>query len=190
MVLSSSVSPATWTLDDYHRMVTNGILEGRPVELLWGNIINMAPEGEPHAYSSDEAGEYLIYLLGQRAKVRQAKPITIPNLNSEPEPDIAIVKRLGKVYQQHHPYPEDVLWVIEYSQSSLKKDIEVKAKLYAQADIAEYWIIDLQQNRLILLREPTADGYMAETIFTDGIVCSLAFPEITIEVGKLMGFSQ
>lgn len=127
--------------------------------------------------------------MGQQAKVRQAKPISIPELNSEPEPDIAIVRRLGKVYQQHHPYPENVLWVIEYSQSSLKKDTEVKAKLYAQAGIAEYWIIDLQRNCLIMLREPTADGYRSETICSDGIICPLAFPELTIEVVKLMGVS-
>ena len=143
MVSGSPITRTSWTLNDYHRMVSSGILDGRPVELLWGDIVDIVPEGEFHAYSSDEAGEYLIYLIGQKAKVRQAKPITIPELNSEPEPDIAIVKRLGRVYQQHHPYPEDVLWVIEYSQSSLRKDTEVKSTLYAQAGIAEYWVVSL-----------------------------------------------
>ena len=78
---------------------------GRCVELLNGEIVEMAPEGEFHAYSSDEAGEYLIYLLGERAKVRQGKPITLPQSNSEPEPDIAIVERLGRDYREHHPWP-------------------------------------------------------------------------------------
>ena len=83
----------------------------------------MAPESEPHAYSSDEAGEYLTYLLGDRAKVRQAKPITLLNSQSEPEPDIAVVQWLGREYCQHHPYPENIFLAIEYADSSLKKDL-------------------------------------------------------------------
>jgi len=116
------LTTAKWTIADYHSMVAAGILAGRQVELLNGEIVEMPPE--PHAYSSDEAGEYLIYLLGERAKVRQAKPITLLNSNSEPEPDIAVVQRLGREYREHHPYGENIFWVIEYSDSSLSKDRE------------------------------------------------------------------
>ncbi|BAB75926.1 hypothetical protein DSM107007_21550 [Nostoc sp. PCC 7120 = FACHB-418] len=94
-----TLTTAKWKIDDYHRMIAAGILTGRQVELLNGEVVEMAPEGESHAYCSDEAGEYLIYLLGNKAKVRQAKPITLPDSNSEPEPDIAIVQRLGKDYR-------------------------------------------------------------------------------------------
>lgn len=73
----------------------------------------------------------MTYLLGQRAKVRQAKPITLPQSNSEPEPDIAIVQRLGLDYREHHPYPENIFWLIEYSDSTLSKDLELKNKIYA-----------------------------------------------------------
>ena len=69
---------AKWSLTDYHRIVESGVLDQRHVELINGEIVEMAPEGEPHAYSSDEAGEYLMVLLGDRAKVRHAKPITLP----------------------------------------------------------------------------------------------------------------
>lgn len=88
---------AKWTIDDYHRMIEAGILDDHRVELLRGEIVEMVPEGETHAYYSDEAGEYLTELLGKRAKVRQAKSITLPN-QSEPEPDSAIVERLGSEY--------------------------------------------------------------------------------------------
>ena len=115
----------------------------------------------PHAYSSDEAGEYLTYLLGDRAKVRQAKPITLPNSQSEPEPDIAVVQRLGREYRQHHPYPENIFWVIEYADSSLKKDLEVKTQIYAAAGIPEYWVIDLKEMELIIFRTPTQNGYQS-----------------------------
>jgi Uma2 family endonuclease len=94
-----TLSLAKWTIEDYHRMVDIGLLDDRPVELLHGEIVEMSPEGEAHAYFSTEAGDYLARLLGDkpdgianayRALVRHAKPITLPN-NSEPEPDLAIV---------------------------------------------------------------------------------------------------
>jgi hypothetical protein len=127
-----TLTTAKWTLDDYHRMIEAGILDGRSVELLWGEIIEMAPEGEPHASASVEAGEYLMRLLGDRAQVRPAKPITLPSVSSKPEPDIAIVQRLGRQYRQHHPYPDNIFWVIEYAQTSLSKDLDEKKRLYAE----------------------------------------------------------
>lgn len=93
-----TVIVAKWTIDEYHRMIDAGILSDRKVELLQGEIVEMSPEGEPHAYSSGEAGDYLAKLLAGRAKIRHAKPITLPN-NSEPEPDIAIVQPLGREYR-------------------------------------------------------------------------------------------
>lgn len=126
-----SLITTKWTIDEYHRMIAAGIIGDRAVELLKGEIIEMSPEKPPHAYSSDEAGEYLTKLLGDRAKVRHAKPITLPN-NSEPEPDIAIVRRRGREYREHHPYPEDIFWLIEYANTSLEKDLEFKNQIYAE----------------------------------------------------------
>jgi Uma2 family endonuclease len=133
-----SITVAKWNLEDYHRMIAAGILQQKQLELLNGEIIEMSPEGEIHAYSSDEAGEYLIYLLGDRSKIRQGKPITLPETTSEPEPDLAIVQRLGQDYRQHHPYPENIFWLMEYSDSTLTKDIEIKSKIYAKSGIKEY----------------------------------------------------
>lgn len=82
-------------IDEYHRMIAAGILDNRHVERLKGEIVEMLPEGEAHTYFSSEAGEYLMRLLDDRAMVRLAKPITLLN-DSEPEPDIAIVQRLGR----------------------------------------------------------------------------------------------
>lgn len=177
---------AKWTVEDYHRMITAGILTGRHVELIKGEIVEMAPGGEPHAYSSDEAGEYLIYLLGTRAKVRQAKPITLLESNSEPEPDISIVQRLGRDYRQHHPYPENVFWLIEYANSSLNKDTEVKTRLYAAAGIPEYWVINLKKMQLIVFRLPTNNGYQSKETLVEGVVSPLAFPDIEIVVERLL----
>lgn len=132
-----TVAIAKWTLAEYHQLVATGILDERRVELLKGELAEMSPEGEIHAYSSHEAGEYLARKLGMQATVRQAKPITLPNA-SEPEPDLAIVQRLGREYLAHHPYPDNIYWVAEYSKTSLEKDLEVKTKIYAEAGIQEY----------------------------------------------------
>ena len=182
-----TLTTAKWSIEDYHRMIASGILVGRQVELLNGEVIEMPPEGEPHAYCSDEAGEYLIYLLGNKAKVRQAKPIALPEINSEPEPDIAIVQRLGQDYREHHPYPENIFWLIEYSDFSLNKDLEVKTKIYAAAGIPEYWVINLRKMQLIVFKQPTAEGYQSQEILTQGRISPLAFPEITIAFEKLLG---
>ncbi len=180
------LTTAKWTIAEYHRIVESGVLAERQVELIDGDIVEMAPEGEPHAYSSDEAGEYLTYLLGDRAKVRQAKPITLPNSQSEPEPDIAVVQRLGREYRQHHPYPENIFWAIEYADSSLKKDLEVKTKIYAAAGIPEYWVIDLKEMKLIVFRNPTQNGYQSQTILKNGFTSSISFPGIKIEIARLL----
>lgn len=107
---------AKWTINEYHRMIAAGILDNRRVELLRGEIVEMSPEGEPRAYFSSEAAEYLIQLLGNRAMIRSSKPITLTN-DSEPEPDIAIMQRLGREYLEHHPYPENIFWLVEPAKS-------------------------------------------------------------------------
>ncbi|HEY9643366.1 MAG TPA: Uma2 family endonuclease, partial [Coleofasciculaceae cyanobacterium] len=149
-----TVTTAKWSVEDYHRMIEAGLLDDRPVELLNGEIIEMTPEREPHANSSSEAGDYLRDLLGSRAKVREGHPITIPSSNSEPEPDLAIVRRRDAGYRDHHPYPSDIFWLVEFSNSSLKKDLDPKAKAYAAAGIAEYWVVNLQAMDLVVMRDP------------------------------------
>lgn len=176
-----------WTLAEYHQMIETGILAEKHVELIQGDIIPMAPEGEIHAYTSDEAGEYLVYLLGDRAKVRQGKPISLPTTQSEPEPDLAIVKRLGNQYRHHHPTPDDIFWVIEYSDSTFKKDTEIKNFIYAEAGIPEYWIINLKTTELIILRDPIHTGYQSQMILTQGIIIPLAFPDLEVKIERLLG---
>jgi Uma2 family endonuclease len=77
-------------------------------ELLNGVIVEMSPEGIPHAHHTSTAGEYLRDLLGKQAQIRGGHPISIPGSNSEPELGIAIVQRLGDEYALHHPYPENI----------------------------------------------------------------------------------
>jgi Uma2 family endonuclease len=174
-----------WTIEEYHQMIAGGILDNRRVELLKGEIVEMSPEGEPHAYFSSEAGMYLIKLLAERAMVRQAKPITLPN-NSEPEPDIAIVQPLGREYLKHHPYPENIFWLIEYSHTSLEKDLETKTKVYAEAKIPEYWVVNLKKRQLIVFREPQEQEYASKSTIMSGNIYPLAFPNVAIAVDAIV----
>jgi Uma2 family endonuclease len=179
------LTTAKWTIDDYHRMIDAGILANRSVELLNGEIVDMVPEGPEHAQTSSDTADYLKTLLGIRAKVRDGHPITLPN-HSEPEPDIAVVRPLGQVYRHRHPYTEDVFWLIEYSNTSLAKDLDAKRQIYSAAGIPEYWLVDLQHRCLRVFRNPTEANYLTEVTLTTGIIQPLAFPDVTVSVQQLL----
>ncbi|MGI0491198.1 Uma2 family endonuclease [Alkalinema pantanalense CENA528] len=173
-----------WSIDDYHRMIDAGILHDRRVELLAGDIVEMTPEKPIHYNTANLSADYLRELLRDRAYVRFNGPITLAT--SEPEPDIAIVQRPGTQYNDRHPHPDDIFWLIEVANSSLQTDLTLKAALYAQAAIPEYWVIDLADRQLHLLRQPQGDRYQQQTILTAGTVIPLAFPDITVEVDRLL----
>lgn len=179
------LSTIQWTVEDYHQILKMGLLDDRPVELLAGEIVTMSPEAEPHAFFSRTAGQYLTRLLGDRALVSPAKPITLPN-QSEPEPDLAIVQPLGREYLSHHPYPENVFWVIEYANTSLEKDSTVKYHIYAEAGIPEYWLVNLQTRELIIHRDPRGRDYGSKRTLKDGTISPLAFPDVTIPVETII----
>lgn len=175
-----------WTIDRYHHAVDAGVFADEAVELLNGDLVLMSPEGVPHSSSSDEAAEYLRDRLRNRAKVREAKPITLPN-DSEPEPDIAIVQLPVEIYRSHHPYVENIYWLIEYADSSLSKDTEMKRRIYAAAGIREYWVVNLKTRSLLVYRDPIDGDYQSEETLRDGEIWSIAFPEIAISVQRLLG---
>jgi Uma2 family endonuclease len=108
----------------------------------------------------------------------------LPN-GSEPQPDLAIVQPLDTVYLEHHPYPENILWLIEYSFITLKYDLGDKQIVYAQSGIPEYWVVNLQDLQLTVFQDPSPLGYRTVTNLQDGNVAPLAFPNISIEVRRL-----
>lgn len=180
-----TVIPYKWTVDRYHRAIDSGLFDDQPVELLRGELIIMPPEREPHAYYNSEVGDYLRALLGSRAKIREAHPITLPN-DSEPIPDLAIVKPLGTAYLEHHPYPNDIFWLIEFSNATLNKDLTEKRAIYAEAGILEYWVVNLKDQELKILRDLNSGNYITETTYKTGSVSPLAFADIQISVQRLM----
>jgi Uma2 family endonuclease len=180
-----TIVTAKWSIQEYHQMIESGLLDNRQVELISGEIIEMSPEGALHSSFCGEIGEYLRRILGDQAKIREAHPITLPD-SSEPEPDIAIVRNLSTLYRDRHPYPEDIFWLIEVSDSTLTKDLGIKKDLYASVGIEEYWVINLQESVLVVFNNLTSAGYQATASFTDGIISPAAFPHISINIQRLL----
>lgn len=167
-------------------MVTAGILTSRDrVELLDGQIIEMVPQEPPHASTTSSFGNDFVVLFAGKAWVRQQLPITIAP-NSEPEPDIAVVKIDPRRYRDRHPTPADIYLLIEVADSTLNYDRTCKVKAYAKATITEYWIVDVNQRQLLVFREPQADVYQVEQVLgvTDAIA-PLSFPEITVQLADV-----
>ena len=155
------------TIDEYHRMIETGIVhEGERVELLSGQIFNMAAKGTRHTVATRNLFKQLLNLIGdsrserlrQRADVQSQDPITLPN-NTEPEPDLVIARLREDNYVDSHPTPTDIILVIEVADSTLSFDRNTKAPLYAAAGISEYWIVNLVDNRLEIYRQPQGSIY-------------------------------
>ncbi len=173
-----------WSIDEWHELVDSGVLEGKPVEFLEGKIIEMSPEGIEHSYTNDTVADYLRKILAKKAKVKESHPITLDN--SEPEPDLAIVRLPETIYRNHHPSAQDIYWLIEVSNKTLQKDLEEKVITYARNGIPEYWVIDLKNKKLIVHTDPQNDKYTVIQEFTSGSITSQAFPHIQISLKKLL----
>ena len=184
-----TVALAKWSIEEYHQMIEAGVLEDRQVELLKGDIVEVEREGVLHAHVATEAANYLRTLLTGRAEIRDSKPITLPN-DSEPEPDIALIQPLDEEYGQHHPYPENIFWLIEFSNTSLEKDLEVKAQVYAEAGIAEYWVVNLRTMELVVFRQPNDQDYASREVLAQGEVRPIAFPDVAVSVERILRTKQ
>lgn len=187
-----TVTTYKWSIEEWHELVESGVLEGKPVEFLEGEIINMSPEGIPHSYTNDSVVKYLRRILANIADVKESHPITLDNSPnsraSEPEPDIAVVRLPETIYRSHHPYPEDIYWLVEISKQTLKFDLEQKALIYARNGIVEYWVIDLVNNKLIVHTQPSNDSYTQIQELTTGTITPQAFPNVAIALDQLLLF--
>jgi Uma2 family endonuclease len=151
-----------FTLDEYNRLAELGFFnEDDRVELIRGEIIQMIANGTPHSVCGTRLNREVTKLIGAllrryrkgRATARTQEPLQLLP-NSLPEPDYAIVKNRDDDYLVSHPDPEDVMVVIEISDSSLSYDQEVKLKLYAESGIQNYWILNLRETILEIYSDP------------------------------------
>lgn len=173
-----------WSVADYQQMQAQGFLDRRRCELINGEIWDMPPEGPLHRFVNDRGAEYLRRLLQGKAKIFEAHPITLTT--SEPQPDIAIAHLPDTRYLTRHPHPEDIYWLIEVSDTTLAFDLETKRPMYAQGGIAEYWVIDVSRQELTVFRDPQNGDFLSRTLWKDGVITPLAFPEVAIALPPLL----
>jgi Uma2 family endonuclease len=174
------------SVEDYHKLGEAGILtEHSRVELVEGELIDMAPIGGPHMGLVNRLNRLLVLAVGDLGVVSIQNPVTLPPY-SEPQPDVAILKLGADSVASSVPQANDVLLLIEVADTTLAYDRTTKLALYAKAGIAETWIVNLQSQRVEVYREPTVNGYLRSfEVGIDGVVSPLALPTVQIAVATI-----
>ena len=177
-----------WTVEAYDRLVELGVLDGRN-EVLDGEIVSKMGQNPAHSNALKRLMRVLAILFGLDLLWIQS-PITLSapdNVYNEPEPDIAVTRESEGAYADRHPGPNDVLLVVEVSDTTLRTDLMVKARLYARAGIAECWILDINARQLHIHREPADGEYTVVTVHTETETCALvAYPNASIAVSEIL----
>jgi len=154
-----AVSRRRFTVDDYHRMGEVGILSPTDrVELIDGEIVSMTPIGPRHGASVDRTNRVLVTAVGTSAIVRVQGSVRL-DLFHEPQPDIVLLRPRADFYASAHPGPADILLVIEFAESSIDYDRDIKTRVYAKAGVVEYWLVDLNEDIVHVHVDPSNAAY-------------------------------
>jgi len=173
--------PHHFTVADYYRIAEAGIFNENPrVELIRGQIVDMAAIGTPHFGMVNRLNRVLSTILAGRGLLHVQNPVRLDD-SSEPEPDVTVLKPRADDYATVHPRPDDVLLLIEVADSSLDYDREVKAPLYAESGIVEYWIVNLIDRVVEVFRHPENGHYShVRSVSADGVLDMVTLPSIAL----------
>lgn len=184
----SSVQPTRrrFTVDEYYKMAEAGILsEDDRVELIDGEVVKMAPIGIRHARCVNNLTR-IFSRLADEALLQVQNPIRL-NPASEVQPDVTLLRLRDYSKDQHHPGPEDVLLIVEVSDTTLLWDRREKIPLYARASIPEVWIVNLQQERIEAHSQPEGGAYKTVRRLRRGqSVAVLGFSEAKLRVEDVL----
>ncbi len=186
----AAVMPARHKLDtrDYERMVDAGILGKQDrVELIGGEILDMAPIGQSHGSLVAALNQALVLACHGRAIVFTQSSLWLDHWNV-PQPDFAVLRLRPDFYAMgSRPGPADAFLVVEVADNSLRYDREVKLPLYAGVGIPEYWIVDLQQRVVDAYRRPEAGRYAESATHRGGDQVELAaVPDIVVTIPSVL----
>ena len=178
----------SFTVDEYHRMVQAGILgEDDRVELLEGEIVEMAPIGSRQAACVDRLTQLFSDRVRGRAIVRVQNPIRLGQ-RSEPQPDLTLLNPRSDFYALAHPGSQDVLLVVEVVEMSAEVDRGVKMLLYARAAIPKVWLVDLAGESIEVYRQSSSEGYQEVILLQRGQrLASQSLPGLELAVGEILG---
>ena len=176
-----------FTVKEYYRMAETGVL--RPdarVELLNGEIIDMSPIGPFHGGVTKLLNSLFSVAARGRWIIAIQDPVRLDD-QSEPQPDLMLLKPASDFYRHRHPQPEDVFLLVEVSDTSLTADREEKLPAYGRAGIAEVWVVNLADLTVEVYREPNFTGYGSRTILRAGDQAKpQAFPDVVVDVAELL----
>ena len=185
--MPDTTSEATyrWSRDAYDRAVEAGAFgPDDRIELIEGRLLAMTPQGSRHAAIVNQAGDVLRDAFGASYCFRTQSPLAIGE-DSEPEPDLAVVR--GRALDYLDAHPTTALLVVEVSDESLRRDRTVKQRLYAGHGIPEYWVLALPDDCLEVYREPAPTGYRsAATLRAGDRIAPLTCPGVAIAVADLL----
>lgn len=158
--------PFKFTREQYYQLGEMGYFQGRRVERIRGEIVEMSPINWPHQRTKTAISDALRATFAGLGWVNEQGPVTLPT--SDPEPDVAVYR--GKMLDYtDHPTAADTLLVVEVADTSLFYDTTTKAELYAEQGIAEYWVADVTAKKLLVFRDPApipAGGHAYRTVLT------------------------
>jgi len=183
--------PYQWSRGEYYKLGELGLFNEKRVELIEGEVIEMSPIYSPHMTSVTLAIDALRDAFGKGWVLRVQGPLSL-GINSDPEPDLAVVAGKARDFKDSHPTTAAL--VIEVADSTLAYDRNVKASLYAKSGIADYWIVNLKKRQVEVHRRPIIDvtakygySYADKMIFTEqDSVAPLAKPKTKIAVADLL----
>ena len=169
-------------------MAQAGVLkEDDRVELIEGEIVEMAPIGSRHAACVKRLNRLLSQQAGQHALLGVQDPIHLGE-RSEPQPDMALLRPKDDTYATAHPGPEDIFLLIEVADTSVDYDREIKASLYARFGVGEVWVVDLTSERIEVYRSPGPEGYRQTRIVeAHEHLAPEAFPHVSLSAREILG---
>ncbi len=161
---TASTNAAAITVDEYEQMIEDGTIgEDDPIELIEGRLVAKMTKKPDHMSSSGRARRAIEIVLPLGWHARVEGPVRIPSRDSEPEPDLTVVRGEIDDYEDRHPDPADVALVVEIAKSSLAEDRKL-AETYGGGGIPIYWIVNLVQRQLEVYARPVNGTYSALTI--------------------------
>ncbi len=186
--MSAELKRRLITVDEYHRMAEAGILGPHErVELLRGEIVTVAPMGDRHRGAINRLTRLFSASFSDVAYVQVQCPIIVSG-DSEPEPDLALLRMNEAAIGERHVDPQDVFAAIEVADSSRRSDYGVKVPLYAETGIPETWIVDLVAREIVMYRDLLAGAYGQRRVARAGDAISFrVFPGISLDAALILG---
>lgn len=176
-----------WTREECAVLEASGLWEQQHLELIEGELISKMGKKRPHTNAMVIMHAWLLRVFGEQFVNQEASMDVAPGDNAinEPEPDLIVLARPSREIRSGNPQPSDIRLLVEVSDTTVKFDLTVKARLYARAGIAEYWVVDIPARRIVVHRDPQDGQYRSVVAYSENeSVRPIASPEHEFPVGS------